>query len=297
MALILAVMLLAPTSSNAKNPCKGKPSERPPECNSGDDPPPTVVECVRADGKDESNQPCIASVGKWHPPPAKEYALGFPGGTYTEISSSEFGDILKTPQAPEDLCGAYDVLIFEWSSPKIKNFNWQLLLDYMACGGGIIFEDPINVVPLDPSVSTAEIHLHSKEKPRTIAFDAGCVVDPAAAVLCDTHPDLAVANPFAPFDIENNHIVFNLSEGLSPFLILHEDGPQPAEVLGLYGQFFEATSTFGAGRIVFTGPDNNFHGNPDPHPSDPIPQAHQNQYELLFREIDWVLVPPLPATP
>ena len=54
------------------------------------------------------------------------------------------------------------LLIFNWSSPRIKNLNWQTLLDYMACGGGVIFEDPKKVGALASGVSTEEVTVHSK---------------------------------------------------------------------------------------------------------------------------------------
>ena len=43
------------------------------------------------------------------------------------------------------------------------------------------------------------------------------------------------------------------------------------------------------GRIVLTGPDNNFHGDPDPYDGDPGATAQINHYDLLFNEIHWLL--------
>jgi len=43
-----------------------------------------------------------------------------------------------------------------------------------------------------------------------------------------------------------------------------------------------------SGRIVLTGPDNNFHGKLL---SEIDPVQRENHYNLLFNEINWLLVP------
>jgi hypothetical protein len=159
----------------------------------------------------------------------------------------------------------------------------------MACGGGVVFEDPSNVDALMAGVTTTNIHIHSgTTPPLTIAFVQACVE--AGITLCDPleHP-----NPINEyeFDVENNHMEFdedqiptpispNLSLDLTPFLKLPgEEGP----IIGLYGEY----PNLNGGRIVITGPDNSFHGNlEDNHP---LREAHHNQYDLLFHEIDWLL--------
>ena len=103
---------------------------------------------------------CIADVGKTYRDNtvAKQF-VDLEGGSYTKIESNEFDRILQALTEEEtawDLCGAYHVLVFNWNSPRIKNLNWQRLLDYMACGGGIVFEDPKNVGALAAGVSTFE---------------------------------------------------------------------------------------------------------------------------------------------
>ena len=100
----------------------------------GGDPVPTLGMCPAF--------PCIAEVGKNFKgnTPAQQYVAMV--GNHTKISSGDFDKILERDEPAQDLCNAYDVLIFNWSSPTIQNLNWQRLLDYMACGGGIIFEDP-----------------------------------------------------------------------------------------------------------------------------------------------------------
>lgn len=235
---------------------------------------PGLVEC------DHDVYPfCLASVGKFHPVPARDYAMTR-GGRYTELTSGDFGDILGAMTqgvSANALCDAYDVVVIEWNSPRIKQLSWQRLLDYMACGGGVVFEDPNNVDALAPSVSTIEIRVHSKNQPRTVQLDEACV--DAAVPLCG--PPLSVG----PFEVVNIHIVFDLGgdPGLLPFLRLAEGGE--AQVVGLYGQF-------GTGRIVLTGPDNNFHGDDAITPTDPDDQARMNQYDLVINELDWVLSGP-----
>ena len=137
-----------PASAQRVKNCDSELGPVHPSCKPDEEPPPddplTLPECDVA--------LCIASVGKWHPATARLYAEQFGedgvDGNYTEVSHSEFGDILAVLQgAPnfDALCTAYDVLVFEWNSPNIKNLTWQSLVDYMTCGGGVIFEDPTNV--------------------------------------------------------------------------------------------------------------------------------------------------------
>lgn len=254
-----------------------KTSEKHNHGDGGNEPPSPVEGCNRtAEGF------CIASVGKWHGRVASEYASAG-GGTYTEISSNGFGKILDG--LPDDgadknfqpLCDLYDVLIFEWDSPNIKNLDWDSLVNYMACGGGVIWEDTTNIVKLTAGVAIDDIRNHDKTAPSffMITFDFACIG--ASRTLCAVLPN---GNPFL---IVNNHIVFSGDQPapqLLPFLI-HD---LPGEVLGLYGVF----GNDNGGCIVLTGPDNNFHGNTDfigPNKDAPI-----NQHALLTQELDWLLL-------
>jgi hypothetical protein len=195
------------------------------------------------------------------------------------------------------LCDAYNVLIFQWKSPGIKNLTWQSLVDYMACGGGIIFEDPSNVDALVAGVTAENIHVKSiSGSPLTIAFDSECFhVDrpklcsplPHGTELQEQIPDTLIYE----FDIDNNHMEFaepqtTTNPVLKPFLRL-----LTGEVVGLYGELVDGDKVqdVGPGRIVLTGPDNSFHGNYPHGEYDPLAEAHHNQYELLSNEIDWLL--------
>jgi len=299
LAIALASLGYANTASAAKDKnCKVEPFH--PSCKPDNEPPndpPGLPVCLAP--------PCIASVGKWHKKPARDYAE-FSGGIYTELSHGQFGDILAA--LPGDtfdaLCKAYNVLVFEWNTPNIKNLSWRSLENYMTCGGGIIFEDPTNVDALTDGVLTAEIYVHDKTGLfGTIAFDSNCITD--EPTLCNPAPysNDSVGFPYA-FDITNNHMVFKDPENqpttttlvtLVPFLRLPSLDDSGA-VLGLYGELTDSVHGV-LGRIVFTGPDNNFHGDRETTDTDPNDEADKNQYDLLFDEINWLLdknlVPPL----
>jgi hypothetical protein len=254
----------------------------------GSPPDPTTLTACEATGK----VLCLASVDKWDRPAARSYVEDTFGtaGSYTKIPPNVFGDILAALSEGEfkftDLCDAYDVLIFQWKSPGIKNLTWQSLVNYMACGGGVVFEDPSNVGALWPDVKTTNIYIRSNSTPPiAIAFDSVCtIVDPT---LCGPLPLLPPSQTFLEFDVENNHMEFDKEQpsvdpALAPFLRL--SGGE--KIIGLYGEHSNGIG----GRIVITGPDNSFHGNDSLWEHDPLKEAHYNQYHLLSREIDWLLL-------
>jgi len=264
--------------------CKGKHGTDPgmPDCEThvhgggGEDPPPTSG-CDRTGNVGEEGF-CIASVGKWHGRAASEYVDdavddGF-NATYTEISSNAFGKILAGGDIPA-LCADYDVLIFEWDSPNIKNLDWDSLLAYMDCGGGIIWEDTKNIVKLN--VFDAVIINHDSSAPSPILIKKF-----ADDCFNDTTSPCAYTSLSSPFFLVNSHIEFTnigMTSGLTEYLIQNPDD----EVLGLYGDF-------GDGCIVMTGPDNNFHGVATFESSNPdLNVAHTNMYDMLFDELNWVL--------
>jgi len=269
-AIFVLVMGWAITPAQAHD-CSRHDDKTHKHCDPPTDPEPIIEPCTVA--------LCIASVGRRHRPPAREYAE-LNNGNYTEISSSRFSQILGTlfegdAQAEGDaeaLCNAYHVLIIEYSSPKINNLNWQRLLDYMACGGGVIFEDPKNVEALAPAVSAIEVDLHGGgDFPLNITL----APVPVPAALTSGFDSSAT--------FINKHFIFVVDAStdpvLMPFLTL-----DLGEVVGLYGEF-------DGGRIVLTAPDNNFHGILDVNPdSDPQTKAKGNHYNLLFNEIDWLLL-------
>jgi hypothetical protein len=248
--------------------------------------PTTLTRC-----EDTEKSFCLASVGKWHKPAARLYVENKFGatGSYTEIPPNVFGNILAALSGEDDfdsLCDAYNVLIFQWKSPGIKNLTWKSLVDYMACGGGVVFEDPSNVDALIPGVTTTNIYIHSGTTPPiTIAFDPACFYDDHPLCRPLQHPNESYVDIYA-FDINNNHMEFTYPQTnpiLIPFLRL---APTWEVVVGLYGEHLVGDEV--RGRIVLTGPDNSFHGIYPHGEYDPLPEVHHNQYELLYNEIDWV---------
>ncbi|VUX56328.1 exported protein of unknown function [uncultured Woeseiaceae bacterium] len=275
-SLALAVAVFALGNVNTAYSAK-------PDCTS--EPPPDHPKCNKDDGGEDPqgcvDHPCIASVGKWHGRAASEYAEA--NGTYTKISSSRFGKILAKDDFSK-LCADYDVLIFEWDSPNIKNLNWGSLESYMACGGGIIWEDTTNIVKLDGDLTVViSNHDSSAPSPIEVTFDGNCFDKPSS--LCAPNSPAPAFPTASPFSLVNSHIEFTglgfEDLGLEEYLI-HVPGPEEDDhgVLGLYG-------IIGDGCIVMTGPDNNFHGDADY--SGPNELGPQNMHALLENELDWLL--------
>ena len=248
-----------------------------PSCPKEDPVPDPIEDCT------PSMSPCIVSVGKSLRRAAADYVVD--KGTYTVMSSQRFGELLGAiPEASSkatDLCKAFDVVIVEWSNPKIKNLTWERLKKYMACGGGIIFEDPRNVEALAPGVSTLEINFKSTDdQPISLLVDPVCILTLGPPLnTTDCNPLPGAFN----LDVVNQHMTFDMVKSdsvLMRFLALAVS----ADVVGIYGKF-------GAGGIVVTGPDNSFHGNliPIPDLSDEINAARANQHKLLHNEINWLL--------
>jgi hypothetical protein len=167
------------------------------------------------------------------------------GSTIARISEATFNSM-----SVSTLLSSYDVLLFTWNSSGSLNADWNTrLLPYLTGGGGIIWEDDGNLGDLSPVVSA----FNGGGNPATVVSVPGLTAAPG----------IAINTSFV-----NNHIGFSMSSwdpALSPFLI---DGG--GTVTGLYG-------TFGGGRIVLTGPDQDYHANPG-----------DNQYNLLTNELNWV---------
>jgi hypothetical protein len=190
------------------------------------------------------------------------------------MTSSRFAEILGNAAA---LCAAFDVVIVEWSSPKIKNWNWQRVLDYTSCGGNILLEDPKNVEALatgeiaNPGVVTIELDVHGKNGPLSVTLARVDVLTVGGPLIVPTTG--AIILPFI-----NQHIIFdgpNSDSNLMFFLTL-----VGGDVVGLYGDLRPGAA---GGRIVLSGLDSNYHGIDEP------PGLRKNHYDLLFNEINWLL--------
>jgi hypothetical protein len=170
------------------------------------------------------------------------------GSIDRSLTTAQFNALSVT-----ELRDQYDVLLVTWFSDENLNLDWNTrLLPYMQLGGGIIWEDSLNIADLPPGVSAI----------RSCVSDGSGVLDPnitPVAGLTD-----GVANRFDP----RCHILFNSwDSGLSPFMT------SAGYTLALYGEF-------GAGRIVL-GLDNDFH-------ADFFDPEGINHYNLLANELSWV---------
>ena len=136
-------------------------------------------------------------------------------------------------------------------------------------------------------MATIEIDRHGRETPIDITLEPVPVLTVGAPL---TGPN--VSTPFE-LPIVNQHIIFadNNTVGLTPYLCLipnPEDGTCGGlgrDIVGLYGEFgVNQDPTAGAGRIVLTGLDNNYHGL-----LNSSPPEKQNHIDLLYNEINWLL--------
>ena len=183
------------------------------------------------------------------------FSSGDLDGSVTNLSIADFNSM--TPAA---LAANYDVLLFGWTSDDVSSIDadWNTrLLPYLNAGGGVIFEQPDNISDLSPAVTASNTVLKNGTAVYTVSNVPG---------LTD-----GIGNAFF-----NSHIAFTAwSSELQPFLTAERSGV--SYVVGLYGEI----GTNG-GRIVLTGPDQDFHaarGNSG---------AFGNQYNLLVNELQWV---------
>lgn len=155
---------------------------------------------------------------------------------------------------PAALRASYDALLVTWDSDPALDLDWATrLLPYMALGGGIVYEDPNNLADLLPGVTGDD-------------GPAGGTVLVSAAV-----PGLTDGIASDPGGFANVHSKFTAWDAaLLPFLTAS------GETVGLYGEFP------GGGRIVLTGPDQDYHGDRG------AGGDAGNQYDLLLNEVDWV---------
>jgi hypothetical protein len=173
------------------------------------------------------------------------FASGDLAGSITRVYSTSAFNAMS----PADLRASYDVLLITWASDPGLNLDWNTrILPYMALGGDVIYEDPDNIGDLAPAVIGQE-------------YDAGGPFSVAAVQgLTD-----GIDNSFV-----NRHTRYTSWDPLlQPFITSGSD------TIGLYG-------AFGSGRIILTGPDQDFHavrGFGDP---------YGNQYNLLVNEVRWV---------
>ncbi len=166
-------------------------------------------------------------------------------GTYTQISDATFNAM-----TPAQLRANYDVLVFTWNTASTLNADWNTrLLPYMNLGGGIVWEDNVNVADLVTGGITA-VNLVPSGAPFTLTSVPGLTN--------------GVTN-----DLNHYHHYYTAPGTLSVFI---KDALLNA--VGLYGRF-------GSGCAVLTGPD------PDYHAVKGAVDYTGNEYVFLVNKIRW----------
>ena len=152
------------------------------------------------------------------------FASGDLRGSIARISASASNAL-----SPAALRANYDVLLFTWATDPSLNADWATRLKpFLDLGGGVVFEDDVNVLDL-------------------------------AAVVTRGTPSYAGAQTFLSVPgltdglvppVTGEHFVLTAwdSTYFAPFLV------RGSQTLGLYG------AVPAGGRIVITGPDPDYHG-------------------------------------
>ena len=173
-------------------------------------------------------------------------------GSVTRVSVSAFNAM-----SVADLLSTYDVLTITWNSSSSLDVDWDTRLKpFLEGGGGVLYEDPNNASDLSAILSTTSCSGSSSQN------------------LTVTVPGLTdgvkSASDLGTSSVANNHFcATSWASWLSPFLEIPGSG-----TTGLYG-------TFGGGRMIITGPDQNFHSHATGSPTD------KNQFQLLINSLKW----------
>jgi hypothetical protein len=172
------------------------------------------------------------------------FSSGDLSGSVVRINAITFNSMTV-----EQLRANYDVLLFTWASPSQVNADWDTrLLPFMALGGGIVFEDDVNIIDLAAVVTKAATWTGSP-----------VIISPVAGLTDGIINDLTFP-----------HMLFSAwSPSLAAFIT--HDGI----VGGLWGKF-------GSGCIVLTGADNDYHGKRSENVHE------RNMYNLLLNEVQFV---------
>ncbi|HIF20907.1 MAG TPA: hypothetical protein EYQ27_03135, partial [Gemmatimonadetes bacterium] len=179
-------------------------------------------------------------------------------GSVARISHSTFNAM-----SVADLIATYDVLIITWATASSLDFDWDTRArPFLEAGGGIMYEDPENMDDLAAIVS--EPSSCSGSGFQDIIADVPGLTDGVSSAT-----DLGFNS------LINNHMCFaDWADWLSPFLEIPASAGGPYTT-GLYG-------TWGAGRIVLAGPDQDYHSESDGS------LTERNQFQLLINVLKWV---------
>lgn len=171
------------------------------------------------------------------------FSSGALDGSIVQLNSASWNAL-----SVADIAATYDAVLFGWFGEASANADWDTVFrPLLEAGVGIIFEAPANVSQLAPAIIGSGFE----------TTGSGITVSATIDGLTD-----GITGSFV-----NNHMRFTSYESwLTPFLM------QGTNVIGLAGEY----GTNG-GRIVLTGPDQDFHGFPG-----------NNQYNLLINELRWV---------
>lgn len=193
--------------------------------------------------------------------PIRTLALGGSGNQAFNTAYSS-GDVTGTITRNSDVAGfnamtpaqlraSYDVILVPWSVSSAFNLDWNTrLLPFLRQGGGVIYEDPNNLADLAPAVIG------------TSSSGGGWVVSAVPGLTDGIN---------GTFDNDHFHLTSWDAAIFSPFITTNGG----TRTVGLYGQIP------GGGRIVITGPDQDFHAS-----------FGNNQYNLIVNSLNWVTSAP-----
>jgi hypothetical protein len=175
------------------------------------------------------------------------YSEGDIAGSVFHVNESDFNSMSVADMM------AYDVILIQWASDSSLDVSWDGRMgDYVYAGGGLIFDgDPNNVDDLSPLVTSGGSSCGS---PWVFVDD----VDGLTTGIGD--------------EFVNCHVVY-ASWDTTLLSELMRDGSD--QVVMLQG-------SHGAGRVILTGPDQDFHA------SKGAGGDAGNQYNFLMNEINWV---------
>ena len=232
-------------------------------------------------------------------------------GIYSKVSLKNFNN-----RDAQWLRDRFEVLHIQWSSPSSMQVSRSKLEDFMALGGGILHEDPQNVleivelngVVVEHHVPGDDVAIVEFVNPSPTGYVSHEEILSAFVPGQDAENQLGYFQPVPSFMSEafcldpanggsaeinqtlglgygclvNNHMTFDAVQdilGLTPFLHLEGD---PTAVVGLYGEFNGPGPPDLTGRILFTGPDSAVHA------SMPASPLQANHFCLLTNELIWL---------
>lgn len=172
-------------------------------------------------------------------------------GTITSVSENTFNSL-----SPTDLRNLYDVLVFGWASSSVLDGSFvNRVGPYMDLGGSVLWEDNTNVG--DMNDLTGFVGLNSGGGgPYTVY----------------TIPGHEVLSNGINGDFVNHHITISTHPSWMKIWIRH----------GTTNEILAVAGDYGAGKIMISGPDHDFHAVDIP--------SHTafNQYKVIVNQFNWL---------